>query len=423
MTTKVGTTQNPTHNKSKYTIRFYNPDGSEFGYSESVDDVPGLVSDDTSMVGDDRANWRRVIASRENAVNSVYGIRTHTEMGTGDSKWTQKQFVSAIDDAGNQYFRLGVFETLNASLRIPFVPLPTSLPDWGNLSENAKAAFVQKCISRISLAQGGTIIGEIRKTIDMIRHPAQLLRNSLQDYLYVVKNRAKGFKTVRKKNKIVAGTWLEFTFGWVPLIRDVQDASRALARVVSNIPPLEKVSVTVKDESTDIVAGSYSVGQSSWSFDNVTKTQVKSACYGAINLSVSRPTSVLSAFGLRPHDFFPTVWELIPYSFVIDYFTNIGDMIAAVSFPTSYLAWWGQTNVRRSSCSSENFQDITVNGSAPPYVIVEVSGTPGFARRTYEEIVRSVPITFVPSLTFQIPGLKQGFNIAALVQQARATRL
>jgi len=44
-----------------------------------------------------------------------------------------------------------------------------------------------------------------------------------------------------------------------------------------------------------------------------------------------KQTGVRQAFGLDLDDIAPTMWELVPYSFVVDWFCNISDILAAWS--------------------------------------------------------------------------------------------
>jgi hypothetical protein len=118
---------------------------------------------------------------------------------------------------------------------------------------------------------------------------------------------------------------------------------------------------------------------------------------------------------LRLEDFVPTVWELIPYSFVADYFTNIGDIISAFSYGNMNLRWSTRTQVVKA---------IAVNNSASPRLndtnpinIIEFGiddGSSTITRRIVDR--KNYNGGFVPSLRFEIPGADSSkwINLAAL---------
>jgi hypothetical protein len=124
--------------------------------------------------------------------------------------------------------------------------------------------------------------------------------------------------------------------------------------------------------------------------------------------------------GLRFRDFVPALWEWIPYSFLVDYFTNIGDIIEAASFPKSDLAWcartYRNTAVRdgsRMTCrvTSSNAYPLTgytrLDAFYPSSIII---------RRKYVSRAAFVG-SFVPSFQIEIPGsrgFKKYLNIGAL---------
>jgi hypothetical protein len=127
--------------------------------------------------------------------------------------------------------------------------------------------------------------------------------------------------------------------------------------------------------------------------------------------------------GVRARDFLPAVWEAIPYSFLIDYFTNIGDIIEAVSFPLTGIAW-GSITFRNHSIRS--VERVAVDPDALGVVFPQdgsnkvFSFKPFFVEWDRKYVDRAVwNGSYIPSFRFEIPGTKNWkkyFNIAALAR-------
>jgi hypothetical protein len=119
-------------------------------------------------------------------------------------------------------------------------------------------------------------------------------------------------------------------------------------------------------------------------------------------------------FGLDLSSFVPTVWELIPYSFLVDYFANIDDIISAATLNRSTIRWLAKTEVQilQAEFSSFNLAAFPSNlGSSSGYVIM-----PGHAI-SKRVIVNRAAYTgsLVPTLEFTIPGFgTKWINMAAL---------
>jgi hypothetical protein len=400
-------------------------------------DTKGIVDDTTSedfsddvvkrevFNGADLPGYRSVIKVRGNATNNAFAYRRDLKMANGVAFHTTIQRGWETGDDGNA--ALVTYQTTTYRTSGMWDPVAGPAEPELDLAcvDLAKARFVSKCRQAMSPTAGGVILGEIRETIHAIRHPAEALRAGIGAYLTTVKKRGRGFRKASdaKKNAMVSGTWLEYNFGWAPLLHDIDNAMESLAKVVTGIQPLTPVRATVRLPSPPTEDQSVTGGGG---FENATysiTTKGKSVCqvYGAINTTIAQPTSFLSAFGLRPHDFLPTIWELIPYSFVADYFTNLGDIISAAAFSTSYLSWHGMSTVAETERYSHNFQRT---GTDHFTELQDSFGsiTPGVSRATYKKFARTVAPDLVPELRFSIPGVKQGFNLLALFQQARATR-
>lgn len=126
-------------------------------------------------------------------------------------------------------------------------------------------------------------------------------------------------------------------------------------------------------------------------------------------------------FGLLARDFLPTVWEVIPWSFVADYFVNIGDMVSAWSYGFQDLNWACETirDLTRDEYETRHISKppvdfyVTQNSGGGFNSVVEVKN---FVRR------RVVYESLVPSLEFTIPGVgKPWLNIAALLSSNRSS--
>jgi len=272
---------------------------------------------------------------------------------------------------------------------------------------------------------GGTFLGELRETLHMIKHPAQSLRSLLNNNLrgYAALRRGLRHASPRRKLEILQDTWLEYSFGWSPLIGDTEDAIKAYDRLLNDIRPAIVVSGWGEDETSSITYANQFFCLNSVKV--VKQIQTKQKAYvrykGAVSQEASGPSlsNVLQGFGFNAQDFAPTVWELIPYSFLVDYFTNIGDIISAASFAHSNLRWVNRTY--RRSVSKKLTGSLDIAGSLALISTGEnqarVTVFPGSFEATYKYISRSSQQPGVPSISFTIPGLStKWINLAALAK-------
>lgn len=278
----------------------------------------------------------------------------------------------------------------------------------------ARLAFVSKYASYRQSFSTGTFLGELRETLHMIRHPAIALRKGLDVYHGAVKERLRRIKSDRPKRSIVAGTWLEYSFGWTPLVRDIQDAMKALAETFSG--KLHQTVFSAKGESEEPwlrheVVNS-TVGGLNYRLYYQTKGNIVVRYKGGVVSEVSTYPTIRETWGIRFQDIVPTVYELIPYSFLLDYFSNLGDVLSAMSQGPVHLAWGNKTSrLERTTRMTSGEYYSTVNGS--------VSGGLAGGSSSLVSFVRT-PVNLVSvglsDLRFQVPGFgsKKWLNIGAL---------
>lgn len=123
----------------------------------------------------------------------------------------------------------------------------------------------------------------------------------------------------------ISGTVLANNLGLRPLMMDLD----ALLKEIPQLHQYERLTSreTLSDESTITTNGNVSShgGLFSHSYTTETKTTIK---VRATVLYEDR-FDIKQDFGVSLWDIPEAAWELIPYSFILDYFVNIGDVLAA----------------------------------------------------------------------------------------------
>lgn len=166
----------------------------------------------------------------------------------------------------------------------------------------------------VDLAEGHQVVDMAVGTILSLSRSIRSLRHG--DFAGAA--RALGIQhhkpTSRLKVSDVSGRWLELQYGWLPLVSDVYQA--ALAWSKRNDPPrLIRVSSSLKRQ----VFQDASQSPTFWS--SIGPVSVRSRIIAELREGLSVPRQL----GLtNPLDI---IWELIPYSFVIDWFLPIGSYL------------------------------------------------------------------------------------------------
>jgi len=123
--------------------------------------------------------------------------------------------------------------------------------------------------------------------------------------------------------KSFANNFLEYHFGWEPLVRDIYDAADAVNNPI-------KTFEMARGKST----ATYPVLNSKLNFGSTgsnTSYLYRYKCLqgGRVQSITNSTYHTLEQFGLIN----PAVilWELVPFSFVVDWFANVGDVLASYS--------------------------------------------------------------------------------------------
>lgn len=316
--------------------------------------------------------------------------------------------------------------------------VPSHLP--GNSDEadgKALISIYKKIRDESSHMNGLLFLGELGESLRMIRRPASAIRKGLERYLGDVRRAHRGYvrrptpRRLREATDVITGSWLEMAYGWKPLLSDTKDIAETIARASLGGKRHSRAR-SYYETSPSVQAGPYNgVGTNNFGYPWATTpihwqylTTVRGVQY-VVGLEMkSAPCDsyagrLAELAGFTAENFIPTVYNLIPYSFVLDYFSNVGNVILAASTNTSSVKWISKTTrevTRQVTSSKLTWQD-------EPGFVGSGGGSAGFSqleRRTVARVRQfslGIPDIQFNSLSRENDAMKI-VNLGALLGQA-----
>jgi hypothetical protein len=422
--------------KGTFSQKFDDDHGVPTSYSYSYP-LEAEIAVDCYRTGISNPKWRSIIKSGGDATTPMDGVDYKM---LSNSPCSGGAGINLSDESGSSHYLELFSGTIPLYLNMPgdFTVDPT-VADNQALSRTFKALSQNR-----RQTQGLVFLGELRETLAFLKRPyagARKLIDSYFDHLgnLLPRNRKprsrnpKGTKwlfsdTRSDKEKFLkeaSGAWLETAFGLMPLLNDVKEIAQTVARFQYD----SRRSVVVgfgKDEaggdgeyiynlgSISAVMGGWKDITSNEVRYKVTLTQKASADFG----SASR---LMELSGVTLQDFVPALWELAPWSFLADYFTNIGDIIEAGCTSQEDVSFVLRTE-RRKSTRSATYQVGHYGEMSDGHF--EVSGSIGKSVIERSYVMRtSAGSLAIPSFEVSLPGRpNQWANMAAL-WGARQTKI
>lgn len=403
------------------TIKTTRDDGTS---STSPGGVTSTKWTNTVTFGDNIPGWRELLKSGGDATTSMVGTRTTAKYNPGYLKVDQPKSapgtILRVEVSGNHLVNTEV---------------PTGNPATINDSEannQALGKFARRLAEVNTSFQGGVFLGELAQTLRTIKNPAQGLRKLVDDWqanarrIRRLKINPRVFRT-KKIAEALADSWLEVQFGWRPLLNDINSGAQALHQYNTG-QSLRTRRITaegkVSKDSVELIAQH---GQSiaSWATSTISTTDSFVKYRGAMRVEARDPATLEpSLIGFNPGNWLPTAWELVPYSFLIDYFTNIGDIINGWSTLGTRLAWCNYTKRRTYRRVSVSRSSVALCRATAPFVSgCSIVPAKSVITKSYVSRDRYTGL-FVPGLNLEVPGdwSLKWLNIAALIVARKSDR-
>jgi hypothetical protein len=397
-------------------------DGTAQGSYLDTYDETGISYAATNYVqGSQNPRWRDQIRQGQNATTGMYGLKYTGSavwfVCVGNCSWYLTDNPTVYQ---NQYFEAGGYPSYTLTPDDDEVP-----PDIITRVTNTAIA---KFINSVNGAESsnnltGRSIKHLSHDLHSVSNPMAGIRGQITKYLSSL---TKG-KTGRISKKLllrnVRSAYLEFTFGLEPFTDDI-------TAILSDISHRRFPTVPVSGSGHGLYDGSYSpitLTPSTGITDGhpympCTFTRTYSVrIKGAVHTHASGGTiGLIQSQRLLPSDWAPTLFSILPYAWMVNYFSNIGNIIDALSFVFSNLAWGCMTTRYEQKIQ---YGDVRIDPWTPfgpfdglTYSSNNTSSHGGGTTITRVEVNRSVLVAadLLPQLQFQIPTKpKQWLNMMA----------
>lgn len=322
-----------------YEVHFTRPETvivKEPGYPDNV--TRYVVSADgvnSVFYGPNNPNWKARIAAGQDATTSLYGTRYSVPRNRPVEGSWYNSFDPNYSRHGSGYPQLHV-----VGFRSP------SATPLSKASSDAETNFTKDFRRKTQHWSGGVFLGELRET-------ARFLRNPVKGLYELTRGLARNVRSIKTLKRVkpqayasaLSDTWLAYQFAAKPLARDANDAGKALRSLASGRNfDLIKIRGVGEDKEAEVLPWNVDftggvLEACETTLEHITKSEV--TIRAAWRAGGEIPPTM--QFGISKLDIIATAWELIPWSFLVDYFTNMGDVLDALNMRFVEFAWINQS--------------------------------------------------------------------------------
>jgi len=312
--------------------------------SLSIEANYSVLGSDIIEHGPNIPDWYQRIKTGRDATTYLYGRSQTMKV----SQWGHVLFRWYSDYGPTVKRRIGMVQGA-----IAYLPMPkyrsADVALEARVDAEALGNFMKSVQNSQTALAGGTVLGELRETIAMVKSPVRSLRRGMRDYLDKIRKVQSKVRTPEAASKVVSDTYLEYAFGWRPLISDIQDGVQALSDLSKDLHPWHNVSGTASDEVVSRIRyPDANIGYVRFKcpYAEIRRFEVKYR--GQVSGETNQFLADARTFGFTPWEIAPTIYQLLPWSFLVDYFSNLGTIVTAASYASSGINWVNRTYCRES---------------------------------------------------------------------------
>lgn len=401
-----------------------------------------VLSVPTVRSGSKVNGWRKLIAEGANATSAYSRSGAFLVSSVPGDAVFSGSFLHQTSVAPAAYTEgwLPTWESLKG------FAIPMTIPSHLTVSsDKANAAALTETYNKVLQAQrqlnGSAAVAEFAETLHMFGRPFKSIVDLTHRHLNRLtkeRRRLKGPVTRKKEDwaDIVSSSYLEYAFGLAPLINDTKAVAEALARWNFEgkddilIPKTKAIGRGSDTSSLSTVTETGFDSPSRFLAFIVTKKKVTEArAQYVVGLSATLQADfqsnerLIQLLGFSPSDWLPGLYEGVPWSWLLDYVTNVGDVLQAACTSTADVKWISKTLVTRTeedtsiNCNTGLLKTYASNGCRGP----NFKGHGGRFKIVSQSMVRTKPTSLgIPPLVLEFPNRATQFiNMGAVLLQRK----
>lgn len=287
----------------------------------------------------------------------------------------------------------------------------------------AKAATFVAALASANRAsfQGSLFAAEALKTLRMVRRPLESSRLLLRK---MMKRKSTLIQRGLSASKAASAAWLEYRYGWRTLFMDVSDLFGALNEKVRVPNGILRVKSSKAIEWAKKIPFEDRFEATRLYFGGILDTQVTTSVRAGVRYRITDSSYsgyLENSLGISARSFPGLVWELIPFSFIADWFINIGDLIETIVPNYNIEIVSSFVSVRKDMFQScrYNYYRVVETGNFPGHPDSYSYGSSERSKRTitYNREV-NLPFASVPSIVLRdaLNLKRQADSISLLIQ-------
>jgi len=221
-----------------------------------------------------------------------------------------------------------------------YTPDPFDEADLELLKSDLKVKAIAR-IDRTPYAFGEDLL-ELRETVRFIRDPLESLRDLSESFKKARERAERALRSSSRRSggggggllrsavsdprgQALASTWLAFRFALSPLVRSISDLLEAF-QTESQPNPRQTARANMEDSMTH--TSEVSIG----GLDFVKETKHNFEVRAGILTDVDLPSNMTRwKYGLRNKDIPSTLWQILPYSFMVDRLYDVSSVVKGIA--------------------------------------------------------------------------------------------